>query len=257
MTTPNAAERPTSPFFPHYYSNSTPPIRPEHSTFTSIIAEVADLPGHNQIKARIEDIVKNLKKTDYAAYLANTRLDLSTIETFLRRINIPTSTHAVFNGIAHLNLNLNNAWEELSTLESSLHKIDLHIPSLSSLYRSKALINDLLNLESNEQSKLFDHYTYFVSRSNRPHLLVGHYAVHVLGLLADGKHIAKRIDELWKDKAITHFYQFEGDTEQLRTQFKRELDAYAATLSDAEINELQTDLRNIWPMVGDLLGIKV
>jgi hypothetical protein len=261
MTT-ETTKRAQSPLFPDYYCNDRRPNNPTNSenskgetqendissheidpslqqldnqrradiafpqldskgrpTFTAIIADAAKLPGHNLVKERIRDIVQNKKVSDYSQYLANVRQDLTVIEVFLITEKIP--------------------------------------PSLPSLYRSKALVNDIINLNMSSASNLGPHYDYFAAQIESPHLLVGHYAVHLLGLLADGKHIAKRITEIWGEKSSTQFYQFEGDTEQLRTKFKQELNDYAANMSDAQIQELQTELKKIWPMVGDLLGIDI
>jgi heme oxygenase len=189
-------------------------------TFSSLITSTVKNPGHKTVENFIVGMVRpNPEPQKYAQYLYNLCQDLTIVEVLLQKENLPMST-------------------------------------LPRLYFTSKIAQDLEYFKfaggPSPQMVQYKHEAHFNSLAGKPHLLMGHFSIHALGLLAGGKILTKIINPVWGDRA-SNLYKFPDD-DALKTDFKKELDEYMTTLSEPHYQELVAELQHIWEYVGDMTG---
>ncbi|MBS0605129.1 MAG: biliverdin-producing heme oxygenase [Verrucomicrobia bacterium] len=194
---------------------------PDRPTFTALIRDTVSGPGHKTVENFLVGMFRPTPdRQKYAQYLCNLQHDIGIVEALLRKENLPMKT-------------------------------------LTRLYFAQKIAQDLSQLQfQGEISPLMrqhDHEAHFKGMAGSPHLLMGHFAIHSLGLLAGGKILSAMISRAFGADCV-HLYDFSPDPEGLKAEFKSELDQYMLGLTDAQVRELQNEMEHIWEFAGDLTG---
>jgi heme oxygenase len=193
----------------------------ERPKFSQVVHEAIQKPGHKIVENFLVGMVRpNPNKQAYGQYLFNLHHDIEIVESLLKKAGLP-------------------------------------IHSLPKLYFQGKIAADLENFEGEKnlypQMTEYQHKQYYAVMQKKPHLLLTHFSIHALGLLAGGKILARMISPIWGSEC-TNLYTFPPDQGDLRSQFKGELDAYFATLTDEQFQEVQNEIDCVWNYVGDMTG---